>query len=625
MYIISRRFLIPSITYQTPKIERRQILEKFKKGKYTTLVTSQVLDEGIDVPDASVGYILSGTGSSREYIQRLGRLLRKVEGKKAKLYEIVSEETVEVRMSNRRSKKKKRLCNQVLPSNLLVVRKQQGKIYLKYIKKTSDNLELGINLIDIYKNSIGKKKKTIKEYVAVFEENDYRFIRGLSVLLDRKSTFKCNSSIDPKKVRKEIFELTGNIGPATSPKKRNQILKEVSKKLELSINTIENNIYADLDSELVLESFEEPSSEELLELYNLSLTQTLLFDSIELRFTTLDNWQKIFFIAKKLGLIYEASQNGDLWVKIDGPNSLFKLTRRYGSNISKLIPSILGSSNWQIEAKILWKYTNEIYSFKISSLTHKDLFKIQDKTEVYDSVVEADFGSQFQALKTKWILKREPEPLIVGKYVMIPDFSFERDSLKIYMEVVGFWTTDYLLRKIKKLKEINVKMLVAVDQSLACEALTQLKKRSLINIFYYKKQIPLSPVLNFLKDAYKEIYAKQLNFLKKLKVDFTESVVAFEEFSKRIGVSVEVAREVLVKNTPEDYIVWSKGLIKKEKVNHIKQKINKKMQLNKNLPLTIVIELLAEEDIHEVSLINSIGYKIMWNGLDLKNALVVTE
>lgn len=109
VYIISRRFLIPSITYQTPKIERRQILEKFKKGKYNTLVTSQVLDEGIDVPDASVGYILSGTGSSREYIQRLGRLLRKVEGKKAKLYEIVSEETVEVRISNRRSKKEKKV------------------------------------------------------------------------------------------------------------------------------------------------------------------------------------------------------------------------------------------------------------------------------------------------------------------------------------------------------------------------------------------------------------------------------------------------------------------------------------------------------------------------------------
>jgi superfamily II DNA or RNA helicase len=102
VYRISRRFLIPAVTYQTPKQERREILENFRKGSYRVIVTSQVLDEGVDVPDASVGFILSGTGSTREYVQRLGRLLRKVEGKQAKLVEIVSKETVEARMSRKR-------------------------------------------------------------------------------------------------------------------------------------------------------------------------------------------------------------------------------------------------------------------------------------------------------------------------------------------------------------------------------------------------------------------------------------------------------------------------------------------------------------------------------------------
>jgi len=105
VYAISRHFLIPAITYLTPKKERREILENFRKGIYNTIVTSQVLDEGIDVPDATVGYILSGTGSTRAYIQRLGRLLRKVEGKQARLVEIVSKETMEVRMSHRRTQK----------------------------------------------------------------------------------------------------------------------------------------------------------------------------------------------------------------------------------------------------------------------------------------------------------------------------------------------------------------------------------------------------------------------------------------------------------------------------------------------------------------------------------------
>ena len=105
VYAISRRFLIPAVTYQTPKEERREILQNFRTGDYSAVVTSQVLDEGVDVPDASVGFMLSGTGSTREYIQRLGRLLRKVEGKQAKLVEIVSKETMEVRMSRRRRQK----------------------------------------------------------------------------------------------------------------------------------------------------------------------------------------------------------------------------------------------------------------------------------------------------------------------------------------------------------------------------------------------------------------------------------------------------------------------------------------------------------------------------------------
>jgi superfamily II DNA or RNA helicase len=106
VYAISRKFLIPAVTYQTPKEERHEILENFRSGEYRTIVTSQVLDEGVDVPEASVGFILSGTGSTREYIQRLGRLLRKVEGKQASLVEIVSKETAEVTISRRRRQKR---------------------------------------------------------------------------------------------------------------------------------------------------------------------------------------------------------------------------------------------------------------------------------------------------------------------------------------------------------------------------------------------------------------------------------------------------------------------------------------------------------------------------------------
>jgi len=102
---IARGFLIPCITHMTPKDERTEVLDNFRDGKYRLIVTSKVLDEGVDVPDATRAIILSGTGSSREFIQRLGRVLRKREGKRAKLVEIVSRETAETRMSWRRKRK----------------------------------------------------------------------------------------------------------------------------------------------------------------------------------------------------------------------------------------------------------------------------------------------------------------------------------------------------------------------------------------------------------------------------------------------------------------------------------------------------------------------------------------
>ena len=104
VYQISQQFLIPAITYQTAVKERHDILSKFKAGEYKTLVASHVLNEGVDVPNARIAIILSGTGSTREYIQRLGRVLRKgnTSNKQAILYEVVTENTSEERTSERR-------------------------------------------------------------------------------------------------------------------------------------------------------------------------------------------------------------------------------------------------------------------------------------------------------------------------------------------------------------------------------------------------------------------------------------------------------------------------------------------------------------------------------------------
>jgi superfamily II DNA or RNA helicase len=106
VYDISGRFLIPPITNETGAAERREILDRFRRGDYARVVTANVLDEGVDVPDANVAVVLSGSGSEREFTQRLGRVLRpKADSQgagRALLYEVVTAETAEERVSRRR-------------------------------------------------------------------------------------------------------------------------------------------------------------------------------------------------------------------------------------------------------------------------------------------------------------------------------------------------------------------------------------------------------------------------------------------------------------------------------------------------------------------------------------------
>lgn len=104
-YTISNRFLIPVITHRTKNEERTEVLEGFRKGQYKIIVTTKVLDEGTDISDVNMGIILSGSGSKREFVQRLGRLLRPKNTKEdvAELIEIVSSDTSEIYTSNKRN------------------------------------------------------------------------------------------------------------------------------------------------------------------------------------------------------------------------------------------------------------------------------------------------------------------------------------------------------------------------------------------------------------------------------------------------------------------------------------------------------------------------------------------
>lgn len=101
-YRIAREHWIMPLTCEIGRKEREEALARFRIGELTALVSSRVLNEGLDVPDADVGIVVGGAQGEREHVQRVGRLLRPAPGKRAVVYEIVCRDTHEFDEARRR-------------------------------------------------------------------------------------------------------------------------------------------------------------------------------------------------------------------------------------------------------------------------------------------------------------------------------------------------------------------------------------------------------------------------------------------------------------------------------------------------------------------------------------------
>ena len=101
-YAIAREHLVMPLTCDIGRPERDDVLSAFRQGGLRTLVSSRVLNEGLDVPDADVAVIVGGALGEREHVQRVGRLLRPSPGKRALVYELVTRRTIEVGQAWRR-------------------------------------------------------------------------------------------------------------------------------------------------------------------------------------------------------------------------------------------------------------------------------------------------------------------------------------------------------------------------------------------------------------------------------------------------------------------------------------------------------------------------------------------
>ncbi len=493
----------------------------------------------------------------------------------------------------------------MLPSDLLRVRFTKDRVFPLFLK----DKDIASDIISIFKKNVGKKLKELKKEIEELEEVDYKLVRGLFTLLLRRCRLEENVKIDPRVLRRKLFER----GFVTDERERRRIIKEIAEELRISKEDVEECFLADLEEEKIIKDFKEIDAEELIKMYNLSIVQTLLFKATKIEAHFSGNFQRIFRAIKRLGLMYMARKNDEFVVEIEGPASVLKLTEKYGTSIAKVFPEIVKAKRWWIKAYTFFRNRNKTYIFFIDS-RKRNLFNVKEEEMSFDSNVEKDFYIRFKSMETGWKIIREPEPIILDRtHVFIPDFKFVKGDMEVYMEIVGFWTPEYLRKKIYKLQRLkDENFIIAVDEELSCS--TENVKG---NIILFRKRIPVRSVAKILKD-----YERRKSLSKISEVDFykeKEEVISLKDISEKYGVCEDVVRDEIRKSSK--YILVGSSAVRKDFLINLKKKLEK--IINPECNLEIVREFLKKEGINSVSILEKLGFKILWKSLN--EAVVVRK
>jgi predicted nuclease of restriction endonuclease-like RecB superfamily len=516
----------------------------------------------------------------------------------------------------------------MLPSDLLVARRYRDTIRLGYAKLTEENLGFSRRLIDIFESHLDRRRRELEEAIREMEAesmHNYRYVRGISILLERRCRFEVVAAITPGQARDRLFHAVSEMGVPTTLDERRRVLEGEGATLGVSSEELEDSLYADLEEEQFLKEFEPVEAEAIVRMYNLGLTQTLLFKCTEMEFNASGNWQQIFRWIKLLGLIYTIRpQDEGYRVKVDGPVSLFKLGTKYGTRLAKLLPHVVAAPEWSIQAWILRRRgDHQLLKLKLDSLRHAGYLRspMPRVREEYDSIVEESFAKRFNALHTGWTLTREPDALPVGRHVMIPDFLFEKEGMRVYMEVAGFWTPEYLKRKLDQLQGVEgVDMIVAADRGHACQQLNSLGRK--LNIVYYKGKVPLRPILRHLKAREESLKTSQLDQLQGMEFRIEGKVVHSAELAKRLGVMEEVVVEALRQRDIPGYRLLGDALISDSTIEEIGRRLEERIEEG---PLSFkeTTELIEEHGgIRPSRILEHLGYTIEWRGISPEMATV---
>jgi len=360
-------------------------------------------------------------------------------------------------------------------------------------------------MLDIYHNGIGRQRRELhREVEAVFADEPEcptRRIGAFCKLLDDKSVYQTDSRGRAAELRLKVFRAAACLHPLVTQPDRlfehgeTETKAEIAEQLGVPWPEIEAGLYADVMAFQQLASFEGyPDDLALLSRYNVAQLQACLYRAESVTVETSADFKTVLRYAKLARLLHEIKAIGPSRYRIvfSGPASILRRTRSYGVNFARFLPALLACRGWAMSAIIQtpWKTKARL------ELSDRDGFKSHlPPADEFDSSLEEAFAAKFGPERDGWRLIREGEVLHEGQSTFIPDFVFRhKDGMEVLMEIVGFWTPEYLAAKRRTLRQFRRhRILIALPER-------ALRNRAAVDgdVIVYKTALKLRPVLDAL-------------------------------------------------------------------------------------------------------------------------------
>jgi len=586
----------------------------------------------------------------------------------------------------------------LLTSDLLVTRISKGKIKPAYAAFDSENLELAGLLIETFEQHAGKTYGDLLSELEGYEEMNYRFIRGLSQLLGRRAVVETSSAVDPSRAREAVFEACAGmaLSPAERKEALQKAAKNLSisiPELEKSLwaDLEENQILKEFNplspAELLGQYNISLTQTLLFRAVDLDIWITGDFQQVLWKILRSGLMYSLEDTEEKADEKEETESLRSVHLHLDGPASLFRMSERYGNSFAKLFPILLKSKGWSLKAGILHKGyqgkrildfalegseeafrpTPEAagYPERVPERVSSDLqlaegqegygtgienekgfegeeneiqgtgiqgAEIDIESEAYDSTYEQQFASLSLG---GWKAKREPTILKAGRYAFVPDFSLRRDGMKVYVEVVGFWTPEYLKKKTEKLKEVKEPVILLINRKLKCSE----KDFPAQDVIFFDRKIPANEVTQVLRKYERKRLEEDLSKLQETEIPFSGELISLEEIATEKGVLLDALKEVLARRLAEfresekigvyeesgeyrDYVLLENYVLHRQLLERIDLELEKPGAAETYAGAVKVFEGFGLDSSLYYPVLDQLGYKVIWAGLSEEDAKV---